>query len=188
MSVLVPSGSLSRANHPLLDRSSLVRTNVHLGNRERLVLPADGEKLDGAWRKLNTTSLLELKQWIGFDDEAIRSGRQIAADVPLERILRLDPADPRLAPMIDDALRAYLFGDSTLVANYRAVIEYHRAPFEAQMISLGRVVLERGSELAIDTLPVVLLIDELIFRGGGLYLSSGGRVVIGKLTKEEEVM
>ena len=152
-------------------RASLAWPELRLRAGETLALPAEADALRVGHRVMTTASLRTFKEWIGFDDEAIRDGRQVAA--------QFDDADPmtRLA-------RMYLFGDSALVASHRAEIERVCAPFHAQMITAKRIVLEAGSTLRLETLPAIVVVDELVLRGGTLLVSSGTHATFGRVWKE----
>jgi hypothetical protein len=173
-----------------IERSSLKWTDLHLAAGEVVVLPRDGARLAGSHRIVETASAAVYKQWIGFDDDAIRRGVQKSADIDrngilsLEDLLRAGPHSDTAERAIACAAAAFLFGDSALVERYRPLIERRYAPFRAQLLIARQIVLEAGASLLVDENPAVLIADEVIFRGGSLDVRSGCHATFGVVVNE----
>lgn len=143
-------------------------------------------------RQLTTRDISAVKRWIGFDDAAIRAGRQrpIAVDyVAIPSVNELaDGATPPAARHTSLATieRAYLFADSAHVASYRDLINWHRAPFVVDVIALGRVTLHAGSVFELSGGPALIMIDELRFEGGQLRILCDSRIAVGSMSRSDE--
>ena len=135
-------------------------------------------------RTLFTRDVSILKQWVGFDDAAIRDGRQVPsvvdyAGLPSVAALadaKVSAADRRAH--LDTIQRAFVFGDSAVVEAYRDLLNWHASPFRVNVMAFGRVVLHAGTRLDITGDPAVVMMDELIFRGGQLFIGCESRIAI----------
>ncbi len=62
---------------------------------------------------------------------------------------------------------------------FKPALERHYAPFRAQVIVASRVVLEPDAELHITGIPTVMIVEELVFNGGRLFVSPVSHFSIG---------
>lgn len=133
--------------------------------------------------RLTTNDIADLKRWVGFDDDAIRNGRQAPASIGYDELpsaSALMDATTSVAARetyVDMLRRAYLFGDSAKVAQFYPILNWH-TPFTANVIALGRVELPVDTVLEIAGEPAVVMIDQLIFRGGQLLVRCESRIAI----------
>ena len=174
-----------------MPRASFTWADLHAAAGEVVVLPRDRARLAGGHRIIETPSAAVYKQWIGFDDGAIRRGAQQSADIDLDAILSLEdllragPGSDAAERAIACAAAAFLFGDSAVVERYRPLIERRYAPFRAQLVTARQIVLEAGASLLLDESPAILIADEVIFRGGSLDVRSGCHATFGVVVNEE---
>ena len=58
------------------------------------------------------------------------------------------------------------------------LLNWHASPFRVNVMAFGRVVLHAGTRLDITGDPAVVMMDELIFRGGQLFIGCESRIAI----------
>src|SRR5688572_30774290 len=88
-----------------MPRASFTWADLHLAAGEVVVLPRDRARLAGCHQIIETPSAAVYKQWIGFDDGAIRRGVQRSADIDLDAVLSFEDL-LRAGPHSDAAERA----------------------------------------------------------------------------------
>lgn len=174
-----------------VEKQSLRWRDLHLGAGLEMRLPADRERSGLEYRTMETGSIATFKRWIGFEDDAIRDGSRIAAKVDLSGIetpesLRANPDTDAARSALDRLAAAWLFGDSSRVAPWREAIEARLAPFRAQLVVARSIVLDPGSVLRLDGMPVIAIVERMVLRGGALNVSPVSNITIGHLVKEIE--
>lgn len=149
-------------------------------------------------RMLHTSDLAELKRWIGTPDEAVK-GRCLldreerAALAELRRSLKQTAEEKEKAREKEvaaaaavagnklDALRAhvraYLYGDSNLVATAKPVIEAHYGLFAIALWPFRKITVRSGSVLLLGPGANVLLAGELEIEQGGQIISLGALTI-----------
>lgn len=148
-------------------------------------------------RILHTSDLAELKRWIGTPDEAVkgrclvdREERAVLADLrrglkmampekerPEKERAKEQQAQGAAAGNKLDALRAhvraYLYGDSTLAASAKPLIEEHYRVFAVAVWPFRKITVRSGSVLLLGPGANVLLAGELEIEQGGQIMSLG---------------
>ncbi|MCS7314768.1 MAG: hypothetical protein RMI94_01635 [Bryobacterales bacterium] len=139
-------------------------------------------------RMIQTSDLAELKRWIGVPDEAVK-GRCLldrgdrAALAELRRGVKqaavaeeatgaAAAASSRLDALRAHA-RAFLYGDSTLVATAKPLIEAHHSIFAVALWLFRKIRVRTGSVLLLGPGANVLIAGELEIEEGGQVLSLG---------------
>ncbi|MEB3311177.1 MAG: hypothetical protein VKJ02_13185 [Snowella sp.] len=138
-----------------------------------------------------TNQFDQFKAWIGMPNALFEQGvfsfTQALPSSPWPS--NYFPESSRLTDLekenIQKAGYAYLFGNSQLVASYKAVIEKLHAPFEVAVWAIEKIRIEAGSSLIIQgDLPAVLMVGELeIVEGGNITLYSPTNLTVQKLQK-----
>ncbi len=155
-----------------LDRLGLNRKSLLFGNLtlsgETAFLPV-GETWPAECRlKLSTMDVDAYKKWIGFPDPASPG---MTRDLPAE-------------PDLELLAKEYLFGDSRGLGEFKGLIEERFAPFEAMLVTAGRIELRNGSKLIIRGFPTILVAEELILeQGSSLVVNIQSHLTIGRLVK-----
>lgn len=163
-----------RATASTLARLGLSRRELafeHLTLRgETAFLPLGERWPSTSRRRLSTASLDLFKSWIGASDP---DGPGLAPD--------LAPSDDLFT-----IARRYVFGDSRGLRDFRQRIEERFAPFEAMLITAGRIELFNGARLIIRGFPTILAADELILeQGSSILVNEYSQLNFGRLIKLE---
>lgn len=163
-------------------------------------------------RILQTKSLDELKRWIGVDDRAVKGHCLVGPDERREirelcRLCvevtkeRVSPNEPVFATRVKsspgagskvDAIRshtrAYLYGDSSLVAQAKPVIESFFLNFEIFIWLFPKIKVSSGSVLAFGPGANALTASELEIEEGGQVVSYGSLTAnVGNLRKTHPI-
>ena len=135
---------------------------------------------------LQTTDLAELKRWIGNPDEAVRN--RCFADIDARRGLKelaavvtshdaeAKPAGTRLDAVRTFA-RSYIYGDSTLAAQAKSIVEKSFGIFEIYAWLFRKIKVSSGSVLAFGPGANVLNASEIEIEEGGRVVSYGSLTV-----------
>lgn len=152
-----------------LSRHNLAFTDLSLRG-ETAFLPLGERWPADSRRKLSTSNLDEYKAWIGVADP---DGPGLAPD-------HLDAED------LASLARRYIFGDSRGLQAFRDRIEERFAPFEAMLITAGRIELRDGARLIIRGFPTILAAEELVLeQGSSLLVNVHSHISFGRVIKLE---
>jgi hypothetical protein len=125
---------------------------------------------------LRTNSLDQLKTWIGFSDDDVASGRITLAQASLDllqvnyttavRNAQRRAATPQDEQTLAGAARAYVFGDSRKVSQYKQAIESTLGPFLVAVQAAETITIQPGTPYIVQgPAPVVITTGEMIFEG-----------------------
>jgi len=168
----------------------------------RSVVTLSGSPRHSSFRRprlLQTSDLDELKRWIGIPDAAVKGRclleRDQRADLAALRRQTKAAAEGKLSPAgarldsLRAAARAYLFGDSSVVAEAKPLLQSRFEVFSALAWVFAKVKVSAGSVLAFGPGANVLLAGELEIEEGGQIVSTGSLTVcVGTLRKTKPVL
>ncbi len=167
----------------------------------RSVVTLSGSPRHSSFRRprlLQTSDLDELKRWIGVPDAAVKGRclleREQRSDLMVLRrqVKAAEVKPPAAGARLDSlraAARAYLFGDSSAVAEAKPLLQAHFEVFSALAWIFTKVKVSAGSVLAFGPGANVLLAGELEIEEGGQIVSTGSLTVrVGTLRKTKPVL
>jgi hypothetical protein len=147
---------------------------------------------------LRTTDLDELKRWIGVPDAAVKGRclldrqhrrdlaalRSQAKETAATTVQKAPPAGGVQLDTLRAHARAYLYGDSSVVADAKPLLVSHFEQFAVFAWWLRKVKVSSGSVLAFGPGANVLLAGEVEIEEGGQIISQGSLTVrVGTLRK-----
>lgn len=175
----VPGATLRNADavHRWLARAGLSigdlpALDVHIPAGEQWVIPACADRFGGV-TTLTTKSLSVYKRWLGFRNEDVRAGvvpppaDAPASSAPPSGWLSLETLDGAQRQEGARAARAFLYGDSEMVAAWVPFIERHYGPFPVAVVRARSLVIGADAELVVRGMPMALLLDALTLEPGG---------------------
>lgn len=134
--------------------------------------PADASAV--APLMLTTTDVDLFKRWIGAPDESCRAHAETHQYWPLptrawsgRSVSSRRDFTAEEAADIERAGRVYLFGDSTLVRDYRDVIGLYHGTFEAAIYAMDELSVMPGARLSVVGAPAVLLCSKFDLHAPG---------------------
>lgn len=120
---------------------------------------------------LTTGDLDIFKRWIGFPND-LPAGLghtpvKPSRPAPSPHLVTAAHLDAAAWQELEQATKAYLFGNSELVRAYKPVIERVYAPFRTAVYVVRRLVIKPGGRLVVRDMPAALLFDDVIIHDGG---------------------
>lgn len=195
-----------------LESSAVIQPDLVVPASSQMVLSATDPRSFAKPHVLTTSSLDQLKSWIGMPDHLFHSGKLDRTTIELPRSAvplalpgRAVPAGvlarpvaeigatvapPKLpAPQLDDirkAAGAYLFGDSQAVhAQYKPAIEQFFRSFQILYWLFFTITVNRGSVLFIGPGQNVLSAWRIIIHQGGMVYAPYGNLKVSSTVLEK---
>jgi hypothetical protein len=159
--------------------------SLALQHNEQRVLATAADGL--ARRTIATHDLDELKLWIGASDADIRAGLRAptpqhpATARPGTDLLNAERLDPGQQQEVSRAMRAYVFGDSANMLEWREVIDRHCSPFVVDIVTADEISLARNARLVLTGNPVLFIAHRLDVKGGTFVSTVDGHYAFGEV-------
>lgn len=148
--------------------SAIQQTDLVVPAEQTVTLSATDAKSAVKPQILTTTNLDQLKTWIGVPDTLYTAKKLDVARVAVPKAAA--PTAAVSAANLSDvhqAAYAYLFGQSTLAASYKATIEKYFKNFQIIFWPFYTITLNAGSTLVIGPGQNVLSAWKIIIHNGG---------------------